>query len=36
MKTIELIELGKYEIACWYFSPFPEEFKHCKVRGASV
>ncbi|KAF9609878.1 hypothetical protein IFM89_018963 [Coptis chinensis] len=26
VKNIEFIELGRYEIETWYFSPFPEEF----------
>ena len=26
VKNIEIIELGKYEIDTWYFSPYPEEF----------
>lgn len=28
MKNIHCIELGKYEIDTWYFSPYPEEY--CK------
>jgi hypothetical protein len=32
VKNIERIELGRYEMETWYFSPFPEEFKDCKVR----
>jgi hypothetical protein len=31
VKNIERIELGRYEMETWYFSPFPEEFKDCKV-----
>ena len=30
VKNIDVIELGKYEIDTWYFSPYPEEFAHCK------
>ena len=29
MKNIGRIELGKWNIDTWYFSPFPEEFKVC-------
>lgn len=32
VKNIERIELGRYDMETWYFSPFPEEFKDCKVR----
>jgi hypothetical protein len=32
VKNIERIELGRYEMETWYFSPFPEEFKNCTVR----
>ena len=31
VKNIERIELGKYEMETWYFSPLPAEFKDCKV-----
>ena len=30
VKNIETIELGRYEIDTWYFSPYPDEFAHCK------
>ncbi len=30
MKNINLIELGRYEIETWYFSPYPEEFATCE------
>jgi len=30
VKNIERIELGKYEMETWYFSPLPSEFKDCK------
>jgi hypothetical protein len=33
VKNIERIELGRFEMETWYFSPFPEEFKDCKVRS---
>lgn len=26
VKNIECIELGRYEVTTWYFSPYPEEF----------
>jgi len=26
VKNIQFIELGKYEVETWYFSPFPEEY----------
>lgn len=29
VKNIQKIELGKYEIDTWYFSPYPEEFSQC-------
>lgn len=29
VKNIQTIELGKYEIDTWYFSPYPEEFAMC-------
>lgn len=31
VKNVELIELGRYEMETWYFSPLPEEFRECKV-----
>jgi len=30
VKNIEIIEMGKYEVDTWYFSPYPEEFTSCK------
>jgi hypothetical protein len=33
VKNVERIELGKYEMETWYFSPLPAEFNGCKVRG---
>ena len=32
VKNVEIIELGKYEMETWYFSPLPEEYRDCKVR----
>jgi len=29
VKNIQTVELGKYEIETWYFSPYPEEFSKC-------
>lgn len=26
IKNIQAIELGQYEIDCWYFSPYPDEY----------
>ena len=31
VKNVELIELGRFEMETWYFSPLPEEFRECKV-----
>lgn len=28
VKNIDIIELGRYEIDTWYFSPYPEEFSN--------
>lgn len=30
MKNINKIELGRYEIETWYFSPFPPEYHNCE------
>ncbi|KAL6778168.1 hypothetical protein ACKKBG_A17185 [Auxenochlorella protothecoides x Auxenochlorella symbiontica] len=30
VKNIADIELGKYEMETWYFSPFPPEYRECK------
>jgi histone acetyltransferase MYST1 len=30
VKNIHTIELGRYEIDTWYFSPYPEEFAKCE------
>ena len=29
VKNINTIEMGRFEVDTWYFSPFPEEFRHC-------
>jgi len=29
VKNVNVIELGKFEIDTWYFSPYPEEFSQC-------
>lgn len=29
VKNINTIEIGRYEIDTWYFSPYPEEFAKC-------
>jgi len=29
VKNINVVELGRYEIDAWYFSPYPEEFSKC-------
>jgi hypothetical protein len=31
VKNIDQIELGRHVMDTWYFSPFPPEFKDCKV-----
>lgn len=31
VKNIETIELGRYEIETWYYSPLPKEYENCKV-----
>eukprot|EP00884_Botryococcus_braunii_P019696 jgi/Botrbrau1/640/Bobra.0161s0029.1 len=30
VKNVEWIELGRYEMETWYFSPLPAEYKDCK------
>ncbi|GAB4822189.1 hypothetical protein N2152v2_009235 [Parachlorella kessleri] len=30
VKNIERIELGKFQMETWYFSPFPPEYRECK------
>jgi len=29
VKYIDCVQFGKYEIDCWYFSPYPEEYGKC-------
>lgn len=29
VKNINVIEMGRYEVDTWYFSPYPEEFAKC-------
>lgn len=31
VKNIEKIELGRFEMETWYYSPFPPEYRDCKV-----
>ena len=31
VKNVERIELGRYEMETWYFSPLPQEYNMCKV-----
>ena len=33
VKNVERIELGRYEMETWYFSPLPPQYKDCKVRS---
>ena len=33
VKNVEKIELGRYEMTTWYFSPLPLEFHGVKARG---
>ncbi len=33
VKNIEKIELGRFEMETWYYSPFPPEYRDCKVRA---
>ena len=35
VKNVERIELGRFEMETWYFSPLPPEYKDCKVRKFS-
>lgn len=35
VKNVDKIELGRYELETWYFSPLPPEYNNCKVRPAS-
>ena len=36
VKNVEMIELGRYEMETWYFSPLPEEYRDCKVSFSSL
>ena len=37
VKNVAKIELGRYEMETWYFSPLPDEFKGCTVStGAAI
>jgi histone acetyltransferase MYST1 len=36
VKNVERIELGRYEMETWYFSPLPPEYKECKVRACDA
>ena len=36
VKNVEVIELGRYEMETWYFSPLPEEYRDCKVSLSSI
>ncbi|DBA83233.1 TPA: nucleoside triphosphate pyrophosphohydrolase ham1 [Trebouxia sp. C0005] len=31
VKNVERIELGRYEMETWYFSPLPQEYNMCKM-----
>ena len=35
VKNVERIELGRFEMETWYFSPLPPEYKDCKVGFSS-
>ena len=35
VKNVERIELGRYEMETWYFSPLPQEYNMCKVCSTS-
>jgi len=30
VKNIQRVELGKYDMATWYYSPLPEEYRYCE------
>lgn len=32
VKNVDKIELGRYQLETWYFSPLPSEYNNCKVR----
>lgn len=31
VKNIEKIRMGPFEVECWYFSPYPEEYSHAET-----
>jgi len=31
VKNVDKIELGRYQLETWYFSPLPPEYNNCKV-----
>jgi hypothetical protein len=31
VKNVDKIELGRYQLETWYFSPLPAEYNGCKV-----
>ncbi len=35
VKNVAKIELGRYEMETWYFSPLPDEFKGCTVSACA-
>ncbi len=34
VKNVDKIELGRYQLETWYFSPLPPEYNNCKVSHA--
>ena len=36
VKNVERIELGRYEMETWYFSPLPQEYNMCKVCSSTI
>ena len=36
VKNVAKIELGRYEMETWYFSPLPDEFKGCTVSAQAL
>ena len=36
VKNVAKIELGRYEMETWYFSPLPDEFKGCTVSACAA
>lgn len=35
VKNVDRIELGRYEMETWYFSPLPDKFRDCKVQPSA-